>query len=355
MADESSFEMKYHRYTFRKLLFVIICTVAAFLIFWISVIIGTRTLDPIEVYTLIWQNITNTVPPESWYDSNIVWNYRVPRALMGILCGAILGISGAVMQSIMKNPLADPYTTGVSSGSLFGMAVCAFMGYSIFKGGLALGFSVTLSIIMAMVPVAAIIAFAPFFRRSPASLILAGIAISYLFNALTTLLLVTSDADTLAEVYEWQVGSLAGLSWSAVPLVAIVAIVGSVIIIPLSSKLNLMALDDHDAKALGLNVERLRIICLVVIAVMCGVAICYTGIIGFVGLIIPHMTRLLIGSDNRFIIPASAALGAVFLLGCDVITRALDVAATIPVGVITGLIGAPIFLYLIIRSRRVIW
>ena len=116
-----------------------------------------------------------------------------------------------------------------------------------------------------------------------------------------------------------------------------------------------MTLDDSDAKALGLNTDLLRTICLLVVAVMAGTVICFVGIIGFIGLIIPHMTRLILGSDNKYIIPASAALGAVFLLGCDVITRSLDIVAVLPVGVITGLLGAPIFLYLIVASKKGVW
>ncbi len=132
-------------------------------------------------------------------------------------------------------------------------------------------------------------------------------------------------------------------------------LIGLVILLPLASKLNIMALDDKDAKSLGVDVERLRVLCLVVLGGMTAVVVSYVGIIGFVGLVIPHIIRILMGSDNKYLIPASAVFGAFFLLGCDIISRAIDIGATIPVGVITSAIGAPIFLYLIIRQKRSIW
>ena len=323
--------------------------------FWLSIVIGTLDLSPMEVYEYLYEIITGTISEDDWYDAHIIWDYRVPRALLGIVCGAALGLCGAVMQSVMKNPLADPYTTGVSSGALFGVSISAAVGLSVWKGGFSFGLTVINTLVFSMVPVFLIIAFAPFFRKSPSTLILTGVAVSYLFNAATTLLLVTSGEETLASVYRWQIGSLEGLSWNSLPLVTVVTVLGFIIILPLSKKLNLMALDDKDAKSLGLNTDLMRIICLLLIAVVSGTVICYLGIIGFVGLVIPHITRLIIGSDNKYIIPASGALGAVFLLGCDVITRALAITAEIPVGVVTGLLGAPLFLYLIIISKKKVW
>ena len=135
----------------------------------------------------------------------------------------------------------------------------------------------------------------------------------------------------------------------------VMTFVGLAILLPLANKLNIMALDDKDAKSLGVDVERLRVICLALLGAMTAVVISYVGIIGFVGLVIPHMIRMLLGSDNKFLLPASAAFGALFLLGCDIIARALDIGASIPVGVITSAIGAPIFLYLIIQQRKNVW
>jgi iron complex transport system permease protein len=209
--------------------------------------------------------------------------------------------------------------------------------------------------LFSMIPITVIVIMAPFFRKSPASLILSGVAVSYLFNSLTSLLMVSTDSANLSLVYHWQVGTLSRTSWEMLPLSTAMTLIGLAILLPLAGKLNIMALDDKDAKSLGLDIEKLRILCLVVLALMTSVIISYVGIIGFVGLVIPHIVRIVLGADNKYLLPAAGAFGAVFLLGCDIISRAMDVGATIPVGVITSFIGAPIFLYLIIRQKKNIW
>lgn len=360
--SRNSEQMKeaYGRYTARRLLFIAIFAVLAILFFFVSLTVGTRELSVSDVYTYFIDHLSGktydrSVDYLSWFDDNIIWNYRVPRALFAIIAGAGLAVGGATMQSVMKNPLADPYTTGISSGALLGVAVAMVLGFQ--AGGTGDdGYGTVLnSMIFAMIPVAIIYAMSPYMNKSPATLILAGTAVSYLFSSLTSILLVSTDSATLADVYHWQVGKFTDLTWDSIPLVLASVVVGSVILLLLSNKLNLMSLDDKDAKSLGLNAEKLRLVCLVILSFMVASIISYAGIIGFVGLIVPHMVRLLIGSDYRFVIPASIFVGGAFLLGCDIIARWLDVSASIPVGVITSLIGAPIFLYLIIRQKRGDW
>ncbi|MDO5852567.1 MAG: iron ABC transporter permease [Thermoplasmata archaeon] len=362
-APGSRDEMKaeYGRYTARRVLFIAAFAVLIVALILISITVGTRSLSVTEVYTYLIDHIRGRVYDRAteyqmWYDDSIVWNYRLPRALFAVLAGTSLAVAGAAMQSVMKNPLADPYTTGISSGALMGVAISMVLGFTVGGGGVD-GFGTIINaMIFAMIPVAVIYIMAPFFNRSPSTLILAGTAVAYLFNSLTDILLVTTDEQTLSEVYKWQVGSLSDVTWDAVPLVLITTIVGTVILLFLSGKLNLMSLDDKDAKSLGLDSEKMRLVCLLVLSFMAAAVISYAGIIGFVGLIVPHMVRLVIGSDNRFVIPASIVVGASFLLICDIIARALDIsAAAIPVGVVTALIGSPIFLYLIVKNRRAIW
>ncbi|MCQ2078561.1 MAG: iron ABC transporter permease [archaeon] len=351
---ESKTQMKedYSRYTHLKIIFIAICVVATICTFFVSLCVGTLNLSVGEVYEHVLNHITGVHVEGADYEyaDNIVWNFRVPRALFAVVAGVALSIAGTVMQSVMKNPLADPYTTGVSSGAMFGVALALTLGISV--GGSLL---VVNAVIFAMIPIAIIVCMAPFFRRSPASLVLSGIAVSYLFNSLTTLMMVSTDSATLSVVYTWQVGTLSDLNWDVLPLSTGMTLVGLAVLLPLAGKLNIMALEDKEAKALGLDIERLRILCLVVLGLMAAIVISYVGIIGFVGLVIPHMIRMFLGADNKFLLPASAAFGGVFLLGCDIISRAIDVGATIPVGVITSFIGAPIFLYLIIRQKRSMW
>ncbi len=357
-ATGGDFKKEYSRYVWFKVLFIVIFAVLTFLVFWVSLCVGTRELSVAEVFDYFIkhvQGVTYEPRTQEYFDDKIVWDYRVPRALFGIIAGAGLSIAGAIMQSVMKNPLADPYTTGVSSGALFGVAIAMTLGFSFGATGIAGLGTVTNAILMSMVPVVVIIIFSPFFRKSPSTLILAGVAVSYLFNALTSILLVTTDEENLATVYRWQVGSFTDLSWGSLPLMTIAVVVGIAIILPLSNKLNLMSLDDKDAKSLGLNSEKLRVLCLVILSFIAATIVSYVGIIGFVGLVIPHMVRMVIGSDNRYLIPGSVVLGAFFLTACDIISRAIDVQAEVPVGVVTSFIGAPIFLYLIVRQKSGVW
>ena len=348
-------KVEYSAYTYRKLVFIAVCIALAFILFFVSLCVGTLNLSIEEVFTLFFNHIRGIQPatPTDVYNDNVLWNFRVPRAIFAIVAGLALSIAGAVMQSVMKNPLADPYTTGVSSGALLGVAVAMILGFSL--GGPGEYALVLNAILFSMMPIGLIVIMAPFFRRSPSSLILTGVALSFFFNSFTSLLMVSTDSATLSSVYRWLVGNLADLTWNVVPLSVSMTLVGLAILLPLANKLNIMALDDKDAKSLGVNVEKLRILCLVVLGAMTSVVISYVGIIGFVGLVVPHMIRLVLGADNKYLLPAAGAFGAVFLLGCDIISRAIDVGASVPVGVITSAIGAPIFMYLIIRKKRSLW
>lgn len=350
----------YGRYTARRLAFICVMAVMVVALLFVSLAVGTRSLSVSEVYSILADHLSGVVYDRTtqyaqWYDDNIVWNYRLPRVIFAIIAGAGLAVAGATMQSIMKNPLADPYTTGISSGALLGVAVGMVLGFTAGSGGMD-GYGLVVdAMLFAMIPVAVIYVMSPFLRKSPATLILAGTAVSYLFGSITDILLVSTDEQTLSEVYRWQVGSLSDLSWDSVPLALAVCIAGTAITIVLSNRLNLMTLQDEDAKSLGLDSEKLRLVCLVVLSFMAASIVSSVGIIGFVGLIVPHMVRIVIGSDNRYLVPASVVTGAAFLLGCDIVSRAIDVSATIPVGVITALVGAPIFLYLIIHQKREVW
>ncbi|MCQ2071108.1 MAG: iron ABC transporter permease [archaeon] len=354
-SEKQRMKEEYSKYTGRKLVFIAVCAVLVFFMFFVSLCVGTRDLSVSDVFTLFIDHIKGVTYDESdpvWFNDRIIWNYRVPRAVFAIVAGIALAVAGSVMQSSMKNPLADPYTTGVSSGALFGVAVAMTMGFSVASGSLAVTIN---AIVFALVPIALIVLMAPMFRKSPSTLILSGVAVSYLFSSMTSLLLVTTDSATLSMVYTWQVGTLSDLTWDVLPLSVASTLAGVVIIMPLANRLNLMSLDDKDAKSLGLDIEKFRVLCLVVLSVMTAVVISYVGIIGFVGLIIPHIVRLILGSDNKYLIPAAASFGALFLLGCDIVSRSVDLSATIPVGVITSFIGAPIFLYLIIRQKNAVW
>lgn len=351
---------EYSRHTGRRFLFLAALAVAVAVLFLVSVTVGTRGLSVAEVFGLLIDHLSGVTYDRAteyglWFDDNIVWNYRVPRAIFAIVAGAALAVAGAAMQSVMKNPLADPYTTGISSGALLGVAMAMVLGFAVGGSGVD-GFGITLNaLLFSMVPVLVIVVLGPYINGSPSTLILAGTAVSYLFNSLTSILLVITDQATMATVYRWQVGHLGDLTWDSIPLVLSVTVVGTLVLLALSNRLNVMSLDDRDARALGLDGEGLRMTCLVLLSFMAATVIGYAGLIGFVGLVVPHMVRMVIGSDNRFVIPGSVLFGAAFLLGCDIVSRAMDVSELIPVGVVTAFVGAPVFLYLIVRNRRGVW
>ncbi|MCL2317674.1 MAG: iron ABC transporter permease [Methanomassiliicoccaceae archaeon] len=357
ISDSGSLKSKYKSYTKRKIFFISACLVIAVLSVGLSVTVGGRDIAFFDVYKTIFDHLfgpSASAGTKEWMDDYIVWNLRLPRALFAAIAGAGLAVGGAVMQSVMKNPLADPYTTGISSGACFGVAVGMVLGLTAL-GELGSFGIVANAFIFALIPMTLIVLLAPRRNTSPATLILAGVALSYLFNALNTLLLVTTDAEKLASVYRWQIGSLENMTWEGVLIMSVITIAGLIVISFLSKKLNIMALGDAQAKSLGLDVNTMRIICLVVMSLMVASVIAFAGIIGFIGLVSPHIVRMIIGSDNRFVIPAAAAFGAAFLMVADIVARMLSDIGAVPVGVVISFVGAPIFLYLIIKQRRNIW
>ena len=350
---------EYKRYRKRRVCFVLICLLLAFLFLGLSIYVGARNIDFIEVYELLYNHIIGTVypPGSSEYVSDfIVWNVRLPRTLFALVAGAGLAVGGAVMQNVMNNPLADPYTTGISSGACFGVAVAVILGISVSITSQLANLGVVFNaFIFALIPMAMIIIIAPRNNKSPATLILSGIAISYIFNALTTVLMMSTDAETLAVVYKWQVGSLSDITMQSLPLMCAINIAGIIFAVYSSNKLNVLTLGDDSAKSLGLNANNMRIACLMVISFMVASVVCYAGVISFIGLISAHIVRSIIGSDNKFVIPASAAFGALFMISANILVRYLSPSDSIPVGVMLSFIGAPIFLFLIIKQKKAVW
>ncbi len=339
-----------------KLLILIILIVATILISIFSMTVNGRHLSFFEVIDVIVKHIngaTYEIYTKEWFDDTFIWGNSLPRMIFTIIAAIGLAIAGASMQSLMNNPLADPYTVGVSSGACLGLAVSIIIGLSVNYGDSMT--IIMLSFLFALVPMVAIVFFAPKTRSSPSTLILAGVAISYLFNSLNTFLLATVDSETLSVIYMWQTGTLSSASWDVLPVVLLFVSAGSIVVMYLSRQLNLLALGDASASSLGVDPDNLRIICLVAIAFIVGAIVGCAGIIGFVGLVTPHIVRMLIGSDNRFVIPAASCLAMIMMLLADMGCRAITSYDNIPIGAALSLIGAPIFLYLIIRKNSYVW
>ena len=355
--SDSEFIEKYHRFSMRKAIFVAIALILLIVLVGVSITIGEREIGFWNAYSIVFDHLRGVVyeyHSDLWWDDSIIWNTRLPRAAIAVIAGAGLAVCGATMQSIMKNPLADPYTTGISSAAVFGVSVAIVMGFSV-SGTVGQYGLVFNAFIFGMIPAAVILLISKMSNTTPATLILAGTAVSYFFSSLSTLVLSSAAEEDLDAAYTWQVGSLSGTIWSDLPLLVLVISIGVVFLALSSKKLNILSLGDENARSLGLNAEGYRLICLCILSFITAVIISYTGIIGFLGLIIPHIARMFIGNDNRFVIPASMILGAILLLIADIISRSVTPSGEIPVGVVMSFIGAPIFLYLIVRQKRDMW
>ncbi len=347
--QEESF-LDYKRYVARKWVFMAICVVVIVLVMGFAVTYGTYDIGFMESYQIIWDHLTGNITNTT--KDHIIVNLRMPRVVVGIVAGAGLSVAGAVMQSTLMNPLADSYTTGVSSGASFGATVAMTLGMTAASGSQAI---VINAFLFALIPTAMIISVSKMKNASPTTMIMAGIAIMYIFNAFTTVMMLWADESTLAEVYQWQVGTLAGTTWSEVPIMIVAVLAGIVAVQLLSRKLNVLATGDETARALGVDASKMRIILLVIVALMSAAVVSFTGLIGFVGLVTPHIVRIFIGADNRYLIPASAIAGSALLVTADLLGRAILSPVVLQVGVVMAFIGGPMFLWLLMRKNTRVW
>lgn len=359
MEAGSGFIRSYRRIRRRKALLVLAMAFLAVVVFGLSLTFGGRSIGFLDAYGILFDHIAGDRPEAGsslWLDDYVLWNVRLPRGLFALVAGAVLAVSGAVMQSVLRNPLADAYTTGVSSGACLGVAVATVLGMSVTGASEVYDIGTMVNaFVFSLIPVLFIVSISPYLDRSPSSLILAGVAITYIFNSMDTLLLVLTDSESLADIYVWQVGTVSGVYWDDLPLVVAVCIPAMVAMGLLSNRLNILSMGDAGAKSLGMNVDNLKTATLVTTAFAVSVIVCNAGIIGFIGLIVPHLIRIATDADNRFLIPASAMAGAILLLGADVVSRVVSPQGAIPVGVVISFIGAPVMLYLILRRRSHIY
>lgn len=281
-------------------------------------------------------------------ESGIVWNYRMSRAAIAACCGAALAVSGVVLQSLLRNALADPYLLGISAGASTGAVSVAILGI----GG---GF-VSLSLGAFTGAVAAFILIALLASRaghSNAHIILAGVAGSQLFNALTSLIVTQSaNANEARGIMFWLLGNLSGVRWPDAWIAFPAAVTGVLICLYHARVLDAFTFGRNSAASLGVNVRAVQVILIGTAAMMTAVMVSLVGSIGFVGLVIPHAARFLVGGHHGRLIPASALIGAVFLVVCDVISRILFPAQVLPIGVVTALLGAPAFAWILVRARK---
>ena len=336
----------------RKVFFILIMVAVLGIAICISASLGGRHVDPLSIPGIIWDHLCGITYPfgtEEWWDDYVVVSVRLPRIAIACVAGATLAVCGAAVQSLMNNPLASPYTLGISSGAGFGATIAIILGFSI---GSNIGmYGVTFNaFVFGMIPVVVVLMLSKTMRMSPVTLILVGVAISQFFGSLSTLVYMSAEEESIQAAYLWEIGSIENVTWGMFPFMATVMAIGAFALYAVSWKFNVLTLGEDSAKTMGVDAERFRILTMALLALMTMSVVSFVGIIGFIGLIVPHMIRSVIGSDNRYVLPASLFGGALLLLCADSIAR-LCTGDLLPVGTVLSLLGAPVFLYLIIKRN----
>lgn len=280
----------------------------------------------------------------------IVWDIRMPYALMAIIVGLTLGLAGAEMQTILNNPLASPFTLGVSSAAAFGAALAIVLGIGI-PGIPAQWFISANAFIFALLAALLLDGITRWTQVATSGVVLFGIALVFTFNALVSMLQFIANEDTLQGLVFWTMGSIARASWEKLGIL----LLALAVIMPLSMlsswKLTSLRLGEDRAISFGINVRRLRLATLLRISILSALSVAFVGPIGFIGLVAPHIARLLFGEDHRFYLPASALIGALVLSLASIVSKNLISGVIIPVGIVTSLVGVPFFITIIVRHR----
>ena len=316
----------------------------------LAVTLGPADISPVTAWRIgvhqFWPDMVSVDWPAA--HERIVWHIRLPRALLAVLVGATLAVVGTVLQAMVRNPLADPTILGGTSGAAAGAVSVIVLGWTFagiytlsvaaFAGGLiGYGLAFQLSNLSG--------------GLSPLRLVLAGIAVSYLFAALTSMLIFISEQSQTARVaLFWMLGALGGARWDQLGPPAVLLATGLLYLLAQARPLNLLLFGDETATSMGVPPDRLRRVLFVVVALLTGTSVALAGGVGFVGLVIPHAARMVVGSDHRRVLPLAALVGALFLLWSDVLARLVIQPRELPIGVITALVGAPVFA-LLLRSR----
>lgn len=313
-----------------------------------GITLGETPLPAGTVLAVLANKLWGAGLPVDPIDAGIVWAYRLPRSLVAAACGAGLALSGVVLQALVRNALADPYLLGVSAGAGTGAVAVSLLGLGGGLVGLSLGAFGGAALAFALVAALARAA-----GGGAAQLVLAGIAGSQLFNALTSFFIAKSaNAEQMRGLMFWLMGNLSGVRWPDVSLAAPVAIAGFLVCMAQARTMDAFAFGASSAASLGINVRRVQIVLIGAVTLMTATMVSLVGAIGFVGLVIPHAMRLLVGPRHALLVPAAALAGAVFLVAADIASRRLIPGQVVPIGVVTALVGAPGFAILLIRKRR---
>lgn len=331
-------------------------TVFALTIFLFFAIVGATAIGPVSIHPAVVAKILLAKLPlmgglfsHTWsnVEESIIIQIRLPRILLGVLVGSALAVAGAAMQGLFKNPMADPYVIGISSGAAFGATVSVVLGLSGIFSIPIMAFAGAIFSAFLVYNIAKTDG-----QMQTETLLLSGIAVAIFFSALTSFFMYIAG-ENLHQIVFWLMGGLWARGWSHVAVAFAPILIGILVIYAFARDLNVMQLGEESALTLGIEIEQVKKILLALSALIAGIAVSVSGIIGFVGLIIPHMVRIIVGPDHRILIPSSALAGAIFLILADSVARTVISPAELPVGIITAFFGAPFFIYLL-RKRKTV-
>ena len=343
---------EYGAYHHKKVLFIVITLVLIFVACVISIRLGSTGLSYFDIIHSIFFR------GDTWNDI-VIWDLRMPRLIAAIICGATLAMAGCVMQSVLRNPLASPFTLGISNAAAFGAALAILVASTpeSFKSLATIAdvnapYAVTLSAFaFAMLSVVIILALVKLTSGAPETIVLAGVALGSIFSAILSMMQYIANENTLSAIVYWQFGNLDKVGWNELGLMAAVCIPSFFIFYYLRWSLNSMEAGEDVARSLGINIRRTRLFCITLSAVVVSVIVAHVGIIGFVGLMGPHIVKRFIGNDSRYALPASMVVGALFLIACNTVGL-FGFGTVMPVGIITSALGGPAFIIILLWRYR---
>jgi iron complex transport system permease protein len=349
--DMAQLDIRYSRHQGRKYLVILVFTLLLVLAALAGIVLGSADIGFREVADVI-------ASQASAVEHQVIVNIRLPRILSAIVTGAALAVSGAAMQSILKNPLGSPFTLGISNAAAFGAAFAVIiLGAGSTQSGSANPvilnnpYAVTVSAFLwSLVSTGVIFLLARYKGATPEVMILTGIILGSLFSAGMTALQYFADDIEISTVVFWTFGDVGRASWRDFNILLVVVLAAMVVFVRNRWNYNALDAGDEVARSLGVHVERTRLVGMVTASLATAIAVSFFGIIAFVGLVVPHIVRRIIGGDERFLVPASAIFGGMFLLVSDTIARTLLAPVVLPVGILTSFLGAPLFLYLLIKG-----
>lgn len=335
----------------KRILYILVVAALMFALAAYSITISSTNITPMQVYeTLLNQLIPGLfdIPSKT---QQIVMKVYAPRVLMAVFVGGILALGGCIVQTILKNPLATPYTLGVSSSAAFGAGLSIILGISAVVG--VYGTMIN-AFLFSLIPAAIILLASARRSMMATTLILVGISISYMFSAANTIMQYFGSADAVKQAMFWAVGDLNNATLSQVPYVAVTLIFTLVMSLWLMKDIDIMRMGDDTATALGVNVKRTRTSAIILACFSTAIAVSFVGAIGFICLLAPQISKIFVGGNLRYLIPASMFTGSLLLVIADIIAKDLINPVILPVGAITALIGAPVLIYLLLRNKNMV-